>query len=190
MLALSANAKVAAQEGQGKYITEATVRLIKLVDAGNKDGFLLKDNSFSIGGGWLKQSQNEWVALFTLDLTAGRTYRFLGAGDNDAKDVDLQIVDASGKQVAVDDAVKAEAIVNFTPETTGRLHDPHSAFRLEPKPALRLPRHRDGKEIATLRTESANRRGRTRVVFSGVDSLGSSPPPLSRKERGDFCRSP
>ncbi|MGE0529517.1 MAG: PPC domain-containing protein [Bdellovibrionales bacterium] len=108
-----------AQEGQGKYITEATMRLMKLADKSNADGFEMKDNLFSIGGGWLKQGKETWVALFTISLVQGKQYRFLAAGDGDAKDLDLQIVDAKGKVVAEDVATNPEAIVNFTPPATG-----------------------------------------------------------------------
>jgi hypothetical protein len=109
-----------AQEGQGKYITEATVRLIKLVDAANKDGYSLADNSFSTGGGWLKQSQKDWIPLFTVQLQEGKEYRFLAAGDADAKDVDIEILDADNKVVAQDVDTAANAHVNFSPKATGR----------------------------------------------------------------------
>ncbi len=109
-----------AQEGQGIYVTQASARLTKLIDNGNKDSYSLQDNSFSIGGGWLKQSTSNWVALYTVDLTAGKKYRFLAAGDNDAKDVDLEVQDAKGKVVAFDERTNPEAIVDFTPSASGR----------------------------------------------------------------------
>ena len=116
---LAAENRAIAQAGQGVYITQASARLTKLVDAANKGGYSLQDNSFSIGGGWLKQSQTTWVPLFTVPLTEGTTYRFLAAGDNDAKDVDLEVQDKDGKTVAVDVKTDPEAIVDFTPTTTG-----------------------------------------------------------------------
>jgi hypothetical protein len=111
-----------AQDGQGKYITQSTIRLIKLVDAANKAGYALQDNSFSIGGGWVKQGKDNWVGLYTVQLTAGKSYRFLASGDADAKDVDLQIVDPTDvtKVYKEDVDTAADAIVDFTPETTGR----------------------------------------------------------------------
>jgi hypothetical protein len=110
-----------AQEGQGKYITESTVRLIKLVDAGNKDGYSLQNDSFSIGGGWLKKSQSTWIPLYTIELKEGKKYRFLAAGDADAKDVDIQVVHAeSNKVVAEDVETDATAKVDFTPKLSGR----------------------------------------------------------------------
>ncbi len=122
LMLVGAHNRAAAQDGQGKYITESTVRLIKLVNAANKAGYALQDNSFSIGGGWLKQGKDNWVGLYTVQLTAGKSYRFLAAGDADAKDVDLQIVDAKdvNKVFKEDVDTAANAVVDFTPETTGR----------------------------------------------------------------------
>ena len=105
---------------QGVYVTQAAARLSKLVDKANKDGYELQDNSFSIGGGWLKKS-NDWVGIYSVQLTEGQQYRFLASGDNDAKDVDLRIMDLKGKtQYAADVDVAADAIVNFTPKASGR----------------------------------------------------------------------
>jgi hypothetical protein len=108
-----------AQLKQGKYITQASTRLAKLVDAGNADGFSLHNNSFSLGGGWLKKSE-KWIPIYSVNLTAGKKYRFLASGDDDAKDVDLRIMDANGAQVAIDESTAADAVVNFTPKTSGK----------------------------------------------------------------------
>jgi hypothetical protein len=117
---LAAEERAAAQEGQGVYITQASARLTKLIDSSNKVGYSLQNNSFSIGGGWLKQSKTDWIALYTLNLTAGKKYRFLAAGDNDAKDVDLEVKDAKGETLAADTDTAAEAKVDFTPKTSGK----------------------------------------------------------------------
>jgi hypothetical protein len=117
---LGAGSRAAAQDGQGKYITETAVRLTKLINTSNKAGFSLQDNSFSIGGGWLKQSQSAWVPLYSVQLQAGKSYRFIAAGDVDAKDVDLEVQDANGKTVAADVAENPEAVVDYTPAATGR----------------------------------------------------------------------
>ena len=119
MTVLVSENRASAQEGQGRYVTEAAARLTKLIDASNKGGFVLQNNSFSIGGGWLKQSQTAWVPLFTVPLVEGKTYRFLAAGDVDAKDVDLEVQDANGKSVAIDTRTDPEAVVDFTPTTSG-----------------------------------------------------------------------
>jgi len=107
-----------AQEKQGIFITQASARLTKLIDKGNGDGYKLDDNSFSIGGGWLAQSTTKWVPLYTVTLQSGRSYRFLAAGDADAKDVDLEVRDAAGKRVASETSTAPEASVDFRPEST------------------------------------------------------------------------
>ena len=108
-----------AQEGQAKFVTEASIRLTRLVATSNKDGYTLQDNSFSIGGGWLKQSKEKWVPLYSLKLVEGKKYLLIAAGDEDAKDVDLEIVDADGKRVALDDKTDPEAVVDFVPKASG-----------------------------------------------------------------------
>jgi hypothetical protein len=115
----SAN-RASAQLKQGKYITQASTRLAKLVDAGNEAGFSLHNNSFSLGGGWLKKNQDKWTPIYSVNLTAGKKYRFLATGDDDAKDVDLRIMDANGAQVAIDESTAVDAVVNFTPKVTGK----------------------------------------------------------------------
>jgi hypothetical protein len=111
--------RASAQQGQGVYVTQASARLTKLINSANKAKYKLSDNSFSIGGGWLKQSKTAWVPLFTVELKAGREYRFLAAGDNDARDVDLDIRDPDGTTVAVDDKTDPEAVVNYRPTNSG-----------------------------------------------------------------------
>ena len=122
LLALPAStASTHAQEGQGVYVTQAAAQLTKLVDTANKAGYKLQDNSFSIGGGWLKQSANDWIALYTVQLNAGTKYRFLAAGDNDAKDVDLDVSEVGSKKVVASDTAAAPtATVDYTPTTSGR----------------------------------------------------------------------
>jgi hypothetical protein len=117
---LAAGTPAPAQQGQGKFITEAAARLSKHIGAANGDGFKLVDDRFSIGGGWIKQGASNWVSLYTLNMTAGKTYRVIAAGDNDAKDVDVEIQDGAGKTVAKDTSTDPEAIVNFTPGTSGK----------------------------------------------------------------------
>lgn len=117
---LGTESSVRAQDGQGKYITETAVRLTKLVNTANAAGFGLQDNTFSIGGGWLKQSASDWIPLYTVQLQAGKRYRFLAAGDVDAKDVDLEVQDANGRIVASDTATNPEAVVEYTPANTAR----------------------------------------------------------------------
>lgn len=110
----------AAQAQQGKYLNSASARLIKLVDRANEDGYKFQNDSFSLGGGWLKQGTDRWVTLYTVSLQAGKSYRFLAVGDMDAKDVDIQVLDPDGRTVASDTLAAPEAIVGYSPTKTGR----------------------------------------------------------------------
>ena len=117
---LGSTSRVSAQNGQGKFVTEASAALIKLIDVSNTQGYTLENDLFSIGGGWLRQSQTNWVPLYTINLQAGKQYRFLAAGDGDTIDLDLQIVDAAGRVVAEDVGTEPNAIVNFNPRGDGK----------------------------------------------------------------------
>jgi hypothetical protein len=116
-LVLAVAGPAGAQEGQGKYVTQASNRLTGLIEQANKDGFKLSNNKLSIGGGWLKQG-SEWVTLFPVILEKGKAYRFLAAGDDDAMDVDLQIIDANGAELKADTKSDPQAVVDFTPTST------------------------------------------------------------------------
>jgi hypothetical protein len=112
-------------EPQGKYVNSASARLVKLVDKSNEQGFQLTNDGFSIGGGWLKQGAQNWVPLFTVNLQAGKEYRFLAVGDMDAKDVDLQLIKGDTAVlhpviVAQDTATAPESVVTYRATTTGR----------------------------------------------------------------------
>jgi len=110
----------ASAQAQGKFVTQAAERLHKAIDRANSNGYSLHDNAFSIGGGWLKQSKKNWILLFTKTLKAGQPYKILAAGDSDARDVDVEIIDEDGKVVAKDADLDATAVVNFTPKTSGK----------------------------------------------------------------------
>ncbi len=110
---------VAAQnERQGPYIVQAAQRLQKLTDQANTAGFKLDNNKFSMGGGWYNQG-DKWMNVFNLTLKAGRTYRVIVAGDGDARDVDVAVVQMkTGKVIAVDVKNDPEAAVDVTPAAT------------------------------------------------------------------------
>jgi len=109
-----------AQKGQGKYVAQASESLVKLIAQANSDGYSLHSDKFSIGGGWIKQGEDHWVSLYTLNLTAGKKYRFLGAGDFDAKDVDIDIKNGAGDVVAKDVSTASTAVVDYSPNTSGK----------------------------------------------------------------------
>jgi hypothetical protein len=117
---LGANQRASAQQGQGKYITEASAALIKLIDVSNTQGFVLENDLFSLGGGWLRQSQANWIPLYNINLQGGKQYRFLAAGDADTIDLDIQVLDAAGRVVAEDVGTESNAIVAFNPRVDGK----------------------------------------------------------------------
>jgi hypothetical protein len=118
---LASASEAGAQKGQGQYVTQASQRLAGLISKANDDGYKLANNKFSLGGGWLKQGK-EWVNLFTITLDQGKEYRILAAGDNDAMDVDVQVVDPDNinNALASDTARSSEAVVNFRPNNSKR----------------------------------------------------------------------
>ncbi len=120
LFAPGAQGRAVAQAGQGKFVTEASVALIKLIDVSNTQGFSLENDQFSIGGSWLRQSQANWIPLYTINLVGGKQYRFLGAGDADTTDLDLRVVDANNRVVAEDVGTEPNAIVGFNPQANGR----------------------------------------------------------------------
>jgi flagellar hook assembly protein FlgD len=120
-VALAVNAgQASAQLKQGPFVTQTADRLSKLIGEGNKAGYSLSDNVSSIGGGWLKQSTSDWIPLYYVNLTGGKTYRFVAAGDNDAKDVDIELLDANNKVVAQDTGAEPTAKIEHTPDANGK----------------------------------------------------------------------
>lgn len=108
------------QPKQGPYFVQASAPLVALMKKAVKDGFSLPETSTSLAGGWLKQTTTEWERVITVDLVAGKSYRLLGAGDGDAKNINLQLLDGDAKVVAQDVGSNPEAVVDFTPTRTGR----------------------------------------------------------------------
>jgi len=104
---------------QGKYVEQASANLVKLINAANADGYRLRENSLSIGGGWLKQSTSDWIKIFTIPLKPNTSYRVLAAGDNDAKDVDVEVTNSAGKIVAIDGKVDPTAVASWTTKKGG-----------------------------------------------------------------------
>jgi hypothetical protein len=104
---------------QGQFVTQAAGRIAKLIDDGNAAGYKLHNNTFSLGGGWIKQGNGNWVALYTISMEEGQQYRVVAAGDDDATDVDVEI-QLNGKTLKADTSTAATATVDFTPTESGR----------------------------------------------------------------------
>jgi len=91
------------------------------------------------------------VRLYTLTLQGKQKYRFLAAGDADARDVDLDIQDLKGKTLKADVGTEPEAVVNFTPNVTGKYLVPGAPLCVGEEPPCSLPcraclRSRQGQE--------------------------------------------
>ncbi|HZZ80296.1 MAG TPA: hypothetical protein VFE62_17420, partial [Gemmataceae bacterium] len=104
---------------QGMHTAQACARLGQLVDSGNADGYTLHNNSFTLGGGWLKPGE-QWTSIYSITLEAGKKYRLLAAGDNNVRNVDLRILNAKGIQVAIDGNHFSSASVDYTSTAGGR----------------------------------------------------------------------
>jgi hypothetical protein len=54
-----------------------------------------------------------------MQMEVGMRYAFLGGGDDGAVDVDLAVIDSSGRTLAHDQLADAKPVVDFTPTQTG-----------------------------------------------------------------------
>jgi hypothetical protein len=118
LLALGAGAAPAAAQGKasGTYLKEAFNRVTDNAALGGKIGGYGYIDGPSIVAAWIKEKGK---VTFTLTLEANVDYLFLGAGDLDARDVDLKILNDRGETVAEDTRTAADAVVTFTPKVTG-----------------------------------------------------------------------
>ena len=99
----------------GQFMNEAVIRVtnvangVKFINYGYNEGI-------SILGGWVDEKAS---LNFTTPLQAGKEYLFLAGGDNDAQDVDLEILDSRNNVVAADVRVAPDAVVAFNPKVGG-----------------------------------------------------------------------
>jgi hypothetical protein len=105
-----------AQRSAGIYLKQAVVRVTDNTKvAGRLTGYGYNDG-ISILGTWLPAGGR---SNFRLQLTAGVSYMFIAGGDNDAQDVDLEVFDDAGNQLAADTRVAPDALVVYTPAYSG-----------------------------------------------------------------------
>ncbi len=102
----------------GKYMKQAMDRILQnaaiMSAASDNMGYM---PGVSIMGTFLDEGEEVgWSASFD----AGTDYILLGAGDEDATDVDITIYDAKGNQVMADTETDAIPLVFFTPEKSGQ----------------------------------------------------------------------
>jgi len=119
LLALGVLATPAAAQGKasGTYLKESFNRVTDNAALGGKIGNYGYIDGISIMAAWINSGGK---STFTLTLDANVDYLFLGAGDLDAQDVDLVILNDKNEVVAEDVRTAADAAVTFTPKVTGR----------------------------------------------------------------------
>ncbi len=121
-----------AQRSIATYSKEAMDNLVPLLDKASKGGFAMEPSTTTLFGGWLPkgngQGGEKWVPMLVLkNLDPNMAYRVIGAGDNDVKDLDVRVVDPTGKVVAEDVATARTAEVTFVP---ARIQDYTIEFRV------------------------------------------------------------
>lgn len=68
---------------------------------------------------WYSSLRQGETQTFSVTLSSGRTYRFLGACDNDCTDVDLDVLDPYGRSAGSDVLEDDIPIVDFTARSSG-----------------------------------------------------------------------
>ena len=105
----------------------------------NDEGYQLTNNSFAVGGAWIKQSKETFVPIYTINLEEGKKYRFLQpASDSRRREVDLEVLDKDGKVVARDIKTDPEAVVDYEPAESGTIFGAPSPLRLQEQRPLFL----------------------------------------------------
>jgi len=112
---LGTQSRVRAQGGE--YLTQALGRAVTATqDLQNGTSLGLESGGKpAVMGGWMDQGESVSIRR---DLEVGVRYVFIAGGDDDAIDVDLEILDASGNRLVHDTATDSIAIVEFRPYST------------------------------------------------------------------------
>jgi hypothetical protein len=94
------------------YWRQAFLRVTESAAAAAKLGNYGYQRGISILGAWVDSKDQ---CSFSIYLEKDVNYMFVAAGDNDAQDVDFEILDAAGKTLASEDRNAPDATVMFTP---------------------------------------------------------------------------
>jgi hypothetical protein len=107
----------AADNSPVAYVAEALDNVASIVrKISDQTGFGY-DRNISILGAYVRNGQS--VSLLRW-LDAGQKYGFVGHGDRDAVDLDIDVFDPSGNRVAFDNAPQTLALVEFMPHQSGQ----------------------------------------------------------------------
>lgn len=86
---------------EGEYISECVERAAQQAGAaGDYTGYGAVNDGFCVLGGWLSTGGE---LEYSLNLEAGTSYLFVGAGDRDVKDLDISVTDGSSTVEDVED---------------------------------------------------------------------------------------
>ncbi|GEM_PF-1185445 len=102
--------------GPGVRMTESVARLMdsaRLLGDRTSFGY---DGNISILSAFLRTDAE---VKLTRHFNAGTRYLVLGGGDNQAGDLDIQVLDSDGRMVAEDRLTDAAPVVDFTPTRSG-----------------------------------------------------------------------
>jgi hypothetical protein len=116
-LAASTGGDSARADDAADYMAQALVRVAATVFEVSSRGDFGYDQNISLLGAMVGTGQS--VSLVR-ELHGSQTYAFIGNGDRDAIDVDIDVFDPLGTRIAFDHDSSALAVVKFTPAYTGR----------------------------------------------------------------------
>lgn len=102
--------------GPGVRMTESVARIMGSARTLSTRTDLGYDDNVSILSAFLLEGGD---VRFNRTYEAGKRYVILGGGDSEARDVDIEVLDASGEVVGRDTLTDAAPIVRFTPTVTG-----------------------------------------------------------------------
>jgi hypothetical protein len=116
VLALAASGALAAAPGASASVEQAQDRLFALIGELRERFPSLADRT-EYGIGTLEEGETE---LYVESFQAGTTYLVVAVGCEAARDIDVGIVDASGKTMVADTDADPAAAVVFEPKETAR----------------------------------------------------------------------
>lgn len=79
---------------------------------------------------------NDRADTWTFSFTAGRTYRIIGACDQDCRDIDLEVLGLDGKVIVKDTADDDLPVVTFDVNASGDLKVKVSMYRCAEEPCF------------------------------------------------------